>query len=189
MLLEYLKMKKSILLFYSLFLVMLLLNFKIKAIAQNDLYSFPKIEEENTKKTVDKKSLDPFLRVLVQRFSSDEKLLNEAVSKGFGRRELVRLILMAKKSGKSLEELMKEREKGTRLKKIAESLKLDHSSIRQEALAISKEIENDLEKRKKEKSLSPPTAGISEQLDKNGTSYSLLNSTDSIKSLKIDERK
>ncbi|OGR79418.1 MAG: hypothetical protein A3I11_03355 [Elusimicrobia bacterium RIFCSPLOWO2_02_FULL_39_32] len=182
-------MRRTILLFYFLFMVFLLSNFKMKGIAQEDLYSFPKIEEENTKKIVEKKSLDPFIETLVKKFSSDEKLLSESVSKGFGRRELIRLILMAKKSGKSLEELIKEREKGTGLKKIAESLKLDHSTIRKEALAISKEIEKNLEKRIKEKPPSPPTAGIAEQLDKKGASYSLLNSTGSIESEKKDERK
>src|SRR3989338_1803489 len=151
-------MRRTILLFYFLFMVFLLSNFKMKGIAQEDLYSFPKIEEENTKKIVEKKSLDPFIETLVKKFSSDEKLLSESVSKGFGRRELIRLILMAKKSGKSLEELIKE-------------------------------IEKNLEKRIKEKPPSPPTAGIAEQLDKKGASYSLLNSTGSIESEKKDERK
>ena len=145
----------------------LYLGFTIHLFAQTDLYSFPKIEEEGIKRTKQKRALEPFVEALSKRVNVSDSTLMNAMERGFGRSELIRLILISKKSGKSLPDLLQEREKGTSLKKISESAKLDNKALRKEALAMLKELETEEEKikieRKKNKTA---TAGISGKISK-----------------------
>ena len=128
---------------------------------QTDLYSFPEVDEAKPKKE-EPKPVEPFVQALAKKMDLPEKVLTEATEKGFGRMELIRLILMAKKSGKSLTDLIQEREKGTRLAKIAESAKADNRAVKKEAGEILKDLEKDAEKIKYEmsKSTAAAVAGV-----------------------------
>ncbi len=108
-----------------------------------DLYPFPKVDDVRTVKVKEKKPADPFVQALSKKFALPEELLTEHILQGLGRVELIRLILISKKSGKSLEELAKEREKGTKLAKIAQSAGVEPKAVRREADSVFKEIEKE----------------------------------------------
>src|SRR5258708_3122472 len=68
-----------------------------------DLYSFPKIDDQKIKVAAkEQKNLEPFVQALSKKTGIPETLLGDSISKGYGRTELIRLILISKKSGKSL---------------------------------------------------------------------------------------
>lgn len=143
--------------------------------AQVDLYPFPKIEDGNIKRVKEKKPAEPFVQALSKKTDISEDFLTETIEKGFGRTELIRLILISKKSGKPLNELIKEREKGTRLAKISESAHLNSNAIRHEAEAMLKELKQKEAKIKMTLNVSTTTtAGISQTLTKSGTNFQLL---------------
>lgn len=153
--------------------------------AQVDLYPFPKIEEPKMKDVKESKSPEPFIQALSKRMNVPPNILTDATGRGMGRTELIRLILISKKSQKPLEDLIKEREKGTRLAKIAEAAQLNNRVIREEAKRILKETETEEAKIKLElKRSTTAMAGIMETLTKNGTRYSVLDATGAAQSLK-----
>ena len=83
-----------------------------------------------------------------------ENILSEASEKGFGQNGADPLILMAKKYGKALPDLIQKREKGERIAKIAESVKADNRAIKKEAGGWRK-IKGQSSKPKNPKSPSP----------------------------------
>lgn len=140
--------------------------------AQVDIYPFPKVEDVKIKKPKEQKPAELFVQVLSKKTGVPEKYLTDAIVKGFGRTELIRLILMSKKSGKKIEEIVQEREKGTRLAKIAESLNLNNHQIRLEAETMLKDIETEEENLKTTVVQSSTTiAGLSENLTKSTTNF------------------
>lgn len=143
--------------------------------ADTDLYPFPKVDEIKIKKPKETKPVDVFARNLSKRIGVTETAISDALAKGFGRAELIRLILISKKSDTPLDDLLKEREKGTRLAKIAESKKQDNRSIRKEALALLKELEDE----ESESKSKMEAAGTGEHLTKDDTHYRLQDSTGS----------
>lgn len=133
--------------------------------AEVDLYPFPKVDDARPVKTKEKRTAEPFVQALSKKFALPEELLAEHLAAGTGRVEIIRLILISKKSGKSLEELVKEREKGARLSKLAESAGLEPKKIRQEAESLFKEIEQESLRIKAETSVSTSTiAGVNNTL-------------------------
>jgi len=114
--------------------------------AEMDLYPFPSVDDLKVKSPTEKKQKDPFVLVLAKKFAVEEHVLSQAVDKGFGRTELIRLILIAQKSGKNLDDVLKERENGARLAKIAQNHNQDNAKIRKEALALLKELEEEEKK-------------------------------------------
>jgi len=90
---------------------------------------------------------NPFLTELAERFSVKEKELDKLYNRGYGYSELIKIILIAKKIDKSLEEIVKEREKGKKISKIAEEYKLNYQKIHLESLKIKGEIKSSLETR------------------------------------------
>ncbi len=158
--------------------------------AETELYPFPKVEDVKTSKGKEKKPAEPFVQALARKSGVEEELLTKTIANGFGRTELIRLILISKKSKKPLEELIKEREKGTRLAKIAESANLNNKEIRKEANALLKELLQEEEKIRNETAKSSGTvAGTSGTLTKNGTSYETLISSGVPKKAKEGGRK
>ena len=65
-----------------------------------------------------------------------------------GRMELLRLILISKKSGAPLPDLIQKREKLTRFAKIASEAKVDNAAVKKEAGALLKQLEKETEKSK-----------------------------------------
>ena len=144
--------------FFILSLALFTANSLLLAQANTD--PFPKIEEEIKIKEPVVKPKDPFLLLLAKKLSTSQSWLQKNFARGVGRSELVRLVLISKKSGKSLEEITQEYDKGISIKKIALAHQLDYSSLKKEAAALLKETEEEFKKKSKE---TPPTAGISEQ--------------------------
>ncbi len=132
--------------------------------ADTGLYSFPKIEDEKISIQADKKPVNPFVSALSKKLNIPEKTLTDEFKQGAGRGEMIRIILMSKKSDKTIEDLVKERQKGTWFSKMAKELKLDNRALRKEALAILKELESE-ESRIKTETIhtSSATAGVAGQ--------------------------
>lgn len=107
----------------------------------------PSKEEKEIKKTK-----NPFLVELAERFSLEEKDLDRLYSRGYGYTEIIKLILITKKTNEPLEEIVKKRDKGKKMRKIAEDYELDYWVIDKEALKIKEEIKTSL--------LSQPTTQI-----------------------------
>ncbi len=126
--------------------------------AQPDLYSFPEVDDAKPKKE-EPKPIEPFILTLAKKTGMPADVLSEASLKGFGRLELIRLILISKKSGKPLPDLILQREKSARFAKIAEEAKVDNNAIKKEAAVMLKELEKDPDTAKSQVKKSTPTAG------------------------------
>ena len=154
------------------------------ASAQPDIYSFPQIDDgSRTPPSQHKKpkAVDPFVKALSKKTDVPEAMLTETLERGFGRLELIRLILISQKSGTLLPEILKLTEKGTRFAKICEPAKLNNRDIKKEAAAILKDVEKNAEAIASLPAGAYGTAGRSGALGKNGTNYYMLNSSDSEK--------
>ncbi|OGR83402.1 MAG: hypothetical protein A2901_03480 [Elusimicrobia bacterium RIFCSPLOWO2_01_FULL_54_10] len=125
--------------------------------AEPDLYSFPEVDASKPK-TAEAKPVNPFARSLSKKMEMPEEVLSEAIASGMGRLELIRLILISKKSGKPLPDLLKQRNK-TRFSKIAAEAKADNAAIKKEAMAILETMEAELKAAK-------PAAGTEAPKDK-----------------------
>lgn len=96
-------------------------------------------------KRITNRAENPFLIELAGKFAIEEKELHKLHNRGYGYAELIKIILISKKAEKPLEEVTKKRDKGKKIRKIAEDYKLDYREIHLEALKIKKEIDNSLE--------------------------------------------
>jgi AraC-like DNA-binding protein len=124
-----------------------ILFFAPHVFAGTDLYSFPSVDDEKTDRIKkEEPEDDPFIIQLATRTGASEELLTDAAAKGFGRTELIRLILMSKKSEKTLSELMSEREAGKSFKDMAFDLKLDPKAIKKDADSLYKQIAEAMQK-------------------------------------------
>ena len=112
--------------------------------AQTDLYSFPEVESSKPKAEAPK-PVDPFIRTLSKKMDIPEKILSDAAEKGMGRMELIRLILISKRSGMLLPDLILKREKLTRFAKIASEAKVDNAAVKKEAKTLLKDLEKEAE--------------------------------------------
>lgn len=99
----------------------------------------PPVKKKEEKK-IKKKVENFFIFELAERFSLEEKKLNKLYNRGYGYLELIKIILIAKKADKPLEEIVKKRDKGKKMRKIAEEYQLDYQKIHLEALKIKDEI-------------------------------------------------
>lgn len=89
-----------------------------------------------------KKGKNPLIVELAERFSVEEKELNKLHKRGYGYLELVKLLLISKKANKPLEEIVKKRDKGKKISKLAEEYELKYREIHLEAQKIREEIED-----------------------------------------------
>ena len=115
--------------------------------AQTDLYSFPEVESSKPKPE-EPKPADPFIKTLAKKMDVHEQILAEAAEKGMGRMELIRLILISKKSGKLLPDLIRQIEKLVRFAKIASEAEVDNGAVKKEAKTLLKDLEKETEKAK-----------------------------------------
>ncbi len=141
----------------------------VPARAETGLYSFPKIEEQKISVSTEKRKLDPFMVLVSKKTGIDEQTLAEEFKRGAGRSEMIRIILIAKKSGQPIGTILREREKGIWFSKITEKYQLDNKSLRKDAQSLLKEIEKELKaeeaKAKAEAGIKPnaTTAGVGEK--------------------------
>ena len=95
---------------------------------------------EKKEKTV--KKPDAFIVCLARYFFIKEADLARLWARGYGRNELIKLILISKSSGKSVREIVREREKETKLRDISRKYGVDYSSITLHAADIRMEIDS-----------------------------------------------
>lgn len=131
-------MRFFVIIFLSVFL------FSASLFAQSELYAFPEVDFSKPK-AEELKPVDPFIKTLAKKMDVPEQILAEAAQKGMGRMELIRLILISKKSGKPLTDLIQQREKLTRFAKIASQTNVDNGAIKKEARTLLKQIEKETE--------------------------------------------
>ena len=131
--------------------------FAPRASAGDGLYSFPSVDDEKSAAVArqEEPDEDPFIIQLATRTGTSEELLTDAWMKGFGRMEIIRLILMSKKSSKKLSDLMSERESGKPFKDMALELKLDPKAVKKEADTLYEQISEAM--KKADKPPAPPT--------------------------------
>lgn len=126
--------------------VLLWVCLPVWARADADLYPFPQIEDAKSADGAAKKKakpVDPFVKALSKKTDMPEEILTETFEKGFGRTEIIRLILMSKRAEKPLPDLIKEREKGTKLATIAQGYGQDNRAVRREAALMLKELQKE----------------------------------------------
>lgn len=102
----------------------------------------------------EKPEIQPFARALTQYFSSSTwravlistsspaEELTDFMYRGLYRQEIIQLILIAEKSGKSFAELAKEREKGLRFEEMTGKLNIDFTEIMEKSLEIRKTVDD-----------------------------------------------
>jgi hypothetical protein len=84
---------------------------------------------------------DPCVEALAQRYCIDRIELNKLWFRGYGRNELIKLVLIGKKSGKPLKDLVRLRDKNTRFSDIARKFDIDYPALVVETAAVRKELD------------------------------------------------
>ncbi len=93
------------------------------------------------KKEKQAKTADTFIRVLTDRFQLKLEDMEKLWAKGYGRNELIKLILISAHTNKELKEVQRKRERGVKFSRIAEEYKLDYPALLEEAKAVRREID------------------------------------------------
>lgn len=116
---------------------------------------------------------DAFIERIAIRLDQDPDELHSLRRKGYGRVELIKLILIAKKTKQPLNEIVKLRNRKEKIKKIAEKYNLDYKKIYFQAKKIKLEI-----KREEGKFFKPLKTGTTTILINQTTTYKpLINQT------------
>lgn len=89
---------------------------------------------------------EPFAAAAAKRLSLDEKSVADLRRKGFGKTEILSFAAIAKASKKTWDELLKERQQGTSLRRMAEEAGLDYNAVFERSSAVRDEIDKGLEK-------------------------------------------
>lgn len=84
---------------------------------------------------------DKFIRSAALYFGISETELVKLWNKGYGRNELIKLVLMSRESKQELPEIVKLREKNMRYVKIAEKYTVDYPKFSSEAETARKDID------------------------------------------------
>jgi hypothetical protein len=104
----------------------------------------------------DKKKAEPFIAELAAAMSADGPKLEETHKNGYGRTEMITIILISKKSGAGIDEVMKYRHKLMPLAEIAAKYNLPYDSLKQEAIEVKKQIEDLIYSEPYQKKLAEP---------------------------------
>ena len=86
---------------------------------------------------------EPFIAALAQHFKCDRNELMKLWYRGYGRNELIKLLLISGRSGKDLKELVKQRDKGEKLSGLAKKYAVDWDQVVAETQVLRKEIDAD----------------------------------------------
>ena len=98
----------------------------------------------NERKTDDKNQKplkNPFVYYFCEHYNADYAEIRNLQLAGYGRKELITLMLIAQDSKTPLAQVANKRKKLTPLKKIAENYKLDYDALRAQALSDKTSIE------------------------------------------------
>ena len=86
---------------------------------------------------------DPFIKSIAERFNRDEGELYSLQEKGYGRFELIRLLLIALKAEKPFVQIIETRDKNIKISTIAKKYNLDYAAVYKEACEIKSELEKE----------------------------------------------
>jgi hypothetical protein len=89
---------------------------------------------------------DPFIKALARRFNASEDELTRLWYRGYGRNELIKLLLISREAGKPFRQVARDRERKERLSKIAGKYSIDYASLLDEAARVRNDL--DIEVRK-----------------------------------------
>jgi len=84
---------------------------------------------------------DAFIKLLAERFGQKQDDLALFWNHGYGRNELIKMLLISRQANKDIKELVRKRDKGTRLSRMAEEYRLDYAAILNETKTIRKELD------------------------------------------------
>ncbi|MHB9155208.1 MAG: hypothetical protein ACYC5N_05875 [Endomicrobiales bacterium] len=93
------------------------------------------------KKDQKSKPTDIYVKKIAARFERREDDIARLWHRGYGRNEIIKVLLIAAKSGKELREIVRQRDRGAKLSALAEKYGLDYAGIMQEAAAIRAELD------------------------------------------------
>lgn len=91
-----------------------------------------------------KKLKNPYVYHLTRHLELDYIEIRKLQKKGYGRIELIKVILIAQKADVPLKDIIKKRDKLIRLKTISEEYKVNYTDIRRESKRIRAEIETNI---------------------------------------------
>ena len=84
---------------------------------------------------------DPYVKTIAARFGADAAELEKLWRRGYGRNELIKLLVISLKSKTPLNDLVKDREKKARLSELCGKYGLSYRDLLAEAASIRKEID------------------------------------------------
>lgn len=91
------------------------------------------------------RSSDTFITKIAEKFDYDEEKLQKLFHNGYGRSELIKLILITEESGKTFNDILKLCEKSMSLRKIAKKYEIDYRFIYDEAKKIELKLKGETE--------------------------------------------
>jgi hypothetical protein len=95
-----------------------------------------------TKKKEKKPRLpDPYVKAIAAHFDQKIEDIHGLFLRGYGRNELIKMLIISQRSGATFKDLVKQRDKGKRLSQLAEKYKLDYYAVLDEATTVRAEID------------------------------------------------
>ena len=101
----------------------------------------PATDMPSSPELVKQKTCDPFIAVIAKTLKQDEKEIQRLHRLGYGRNELIKLILISSEANKNLRDIVKLRAKAKKLASICDSFKLDYGKILSRTADIRKKID------------------------------------------------
>lgn len=115
------------------------------------------------------KTTDTYVKVIAKYFKMNEDNLARLWRRGYGRNELIKLILISQRGGQEFKKLIKQRDKNIKLSRMAEKYKVDYTQILEDASRVRKEIDYEV-------SITTPT--VSQSVDTSSFNIIIYSSED-----------
>jgi hypothetical protein len=87
------------------------------------------------------KPVDPFTITLARHFGQQQEDIAKLAARGYGRNELIKLLLISRKSGTDLRAVVRARERKMRLSAIAAQHNVDYATLLSEAETVRRQID------------------------------------------------
>ena len=84
---------------------------------------------------------DAFVKALAKHFEQSQDELASLWNSGYGRNEMIKLLLISKRSGVALKDIAKERDKGTKLLRLCEKYSIDYADLLDEAKLVRTKVD------------------------------------------------
>ena len=120
---------------------------------------FSQYPYSETRKQKEEKKLppDPIIEQISKKFEQDPEKINNLFKRGYGYVELIKILLIARQSGKDIDEIIKLREKNQKFSEVTKKFNLDYEKIHNDAYKIKSEVEEN------ETSVNPSQSEIEKQ--------------------------